>query len=300
MLEVKVNGEVSGYFIMTATKPDGTTRLLAEFPNIITDLGLNQMATANNYLNYCQVGSGSATPAASDIALSSRIASTLTKISQTDGVQTSSPYFVWSRRTYRFAAGVATGNISEVGVSAVSVGQLFSRALVLDTMGAPTAITVLADEILDVAYEFRYYAKITDDTGSVTLTGGLGATYSWIFRPANIGTSNTSTGWYQNQAMNTGSQFRVYAGTIGSITTIPSGVNAVVNTMSSNAYVTGSFTQSFVMTAGPADGNIVGGIRSIAMKMGMGYFQLQLTPAIPKTAADTLALSISHTWARRP
>ena len=46
-----------------------------------------------------------------------------------------------------------------------------------------TTITPLADEILDVVVEVRYYPPLTDTTGTVTLNG---IDYDYIIRAASI------------------------------------------------------------------------------------------------------------------
>lgn len=186
--------KVAGYYKLQVIRPDGTVRQSAEFPNLITNAGLDRMATST-YLTVCQVGSGSAAPTFADTALAARIAGTQTVQSTDVGTTSSSPYYAWATRQFRFAAGVATGNIAEVGVGWGTTGSLFSRALVLDSGGSPTTITVLADEILDVTYQLRYYAPETDDTGDVTFTGNLAGTYDWIFRAANVTDNTAAWGW---------------------------------------------------------------------------------------------------------
>src|SRR5690606_8917143 len=128
-------------------------------------------------------------------ALGSRIASSNTVPSNTAGTTSAAPYYTWMRKTFRFAAGVATGNLSEVGISWLTTGALFSRALILDSGGLPTTITVLADEVVDVTYEFRIMAKTDDETGSVTFTGSIGGTYDWTMRSVSVATNSNNNGW---------------------------------------------------------------------------------------------------------
>ena len=158
MITMQHETQCAGWFKIEATRPDGTRRVLADwFPNLILNGGLDRMGANPDYLSWCQVGSGSTAPVAAQTALVNRIAGTSTQQNNVSGAQASAPYYGWYRRTYRFAQGVAAGNLSEVGVGWATSGSLFSRALILDGGGSPTTITVLSDEVLDVTYELRRY-----------------------------------------------------------------------------------------------------------------------------------------------
>lgn len=176
----------SGRFTISTDKRG----VIAEFDNIITNGGLDRMAQNGDWMTWCQVGSGSSTPSALNTALDARIGAVNTLQATTSGSQAVEPYYTFRTRTYRFAPGLATGNISEVGVGWASAGGLFSRALILDGGGQPTTITVLADETLDVTYQFRFYPKTTDGTGTVTITGNSGATYTYIARAGNVASNS--------------------------------------------------------------------------------------------------------------
>lgn len=303
MPQANVHGECAGHFVISTNKRG----VIARFPNLITDAGLNRMGDNVDWLNWCQVGSGSAAPANGDTSLQSRIAGSNTVQAQTGGAQPSAPYYVFRRKTFRFAEGVAAGNLSEVGVGWATTGSLFSRALILDSLGDPTTLTILADEILDVAYEFRFYPKTTDDTGSVTLTGNLAGTYDWIFRAANVNNANAASGWeVQSSGTSAGSVNASPAGSgalsgnIGAITASPAGTVSDILAPVAAAYVASSLERTFTASIGLDKGNVVGGIRSLQLKLGIGYYQIQFDPAIPKTSSDLLTLNFKHTWARRP
>lgn len=66
------------------------------------------------------------------------------------------------RHTFTFGLGQIAGNISELGVQFLSSGSLHSRALVEDSQGQPTTITVTSDEQLIITYTIRAEAS-TDD-----------------------------------------------------------------------------------------------------------------------------------------
>ncbi len=199
---IHLEQKVCGFYKLEAVKKSKsgkeTKRLLADwFPNLITTAGLNYMGTNRSYafntstrggwLTYCIVGSGNTTPAFTDSVLANKLAATSSMTAMTLTVESTSPYYRKMVLKYRFAEGVAAGNLAEVGIGWSSTA-CFSRALILDGGGNPTTITILSDEYLDVTYEYRIYPKETDDTGTVIFTGNLGGTYDWIARLARATT----------------------------------------------------------------------------------------------------------------
>jgi len=206
------------------------------------------------------------------------------------GVQSSAPYFGWRRKTWRFAQGAAAGNLSEVGVGWATSGSLFSRALILDSGGTPTTITVLADEFLDVTYELRQYPVTTDNTGTFVLDG---LTYDWVSRPANVTSS-----FVPNAAMNSAS-INYYNGAIGAITGSPSGTGSGLLTPTPQSYSTGSYSITFTLIASITQANLAGGITA-ARIIGSGFdYQFGFTPAIPKDNTKILSIDYTHSWARK-
>mgnify|MGYP001391946184 CR=1 FL=1 len=307
---------MSGWYKIEKLKVDAHGRAIEAsrtvvadwFPNIITDQGLNRPGSAADWLAACQVGSGSAAPAASNTSLASFIAGSTTIQAQSSGAQASAPFFGWRRNTYRFAAGVGTGNLSEVGIGWAATGAtLFSRALILDAGLNPTTITKLADEVLDVTYEIRNHPPTSDATGNITITGS--GVHAFVTRAAVV-TSGAGSWAINNVA---GDQFgiaastsgTVYNGAIGAVTATPSGSIATGLTPARSAYSNNSYQRLGTVTAGLNGGNVADGIRSILLNYGgssggAGVFQTEFTPPIPKTASNQLTLNVTHTWARRP
>lgn len=306
--------KVAGYFkIETVKVGTGEKRLLADwFPNLITNQGLDRMALEYDYMDWCQVGTGSTAPANANTGLVNRVAGTNTKQSRTNTVNSTSPYYRSSIFVYRFGAGAAAGNLSEVGVGWATSGSLFSRALILDTFGNPTTITVLSDEYLDVTYEHRFYPEESDVTGSITFTGNIGGTYNYTLRAARIGTY-VGTQWlsYGDKPVpmsNCGYDTaytdilnQVFDGSIGSITGTPSGTalsisDAIVRNYS---YTAGTYTITLNIYIPIGSGNLAGGgIKSILFAWGNLHYQIEFSSKIPKTNQDILSLVFTHTWAR--
>jgi hypothetical protein len=305
--------KVCGFYKIEAVKKDGSRRLLADwFPNLILDQGLDRLAINYDFMEYCQVGSGNTTPANSDIGLATPVASTNTHYSSSYGVNGSSPYYVYYQYVYRFAAGVAAGNLSEVGVGWNTGDYLFSRSLILDIGGSPTSITVLSDEYLDVTYEYRFYPYESDVTGSLTFTGDVGGTYSYTLRQAYISSfvsrsGSASTPAYPVSMNNILSHYyagttylTAFTGSLGAITSGPSSLQDILNytQIVNNTYTAGTFTLTCTITANIADWNYSPGIAGILFTWGPRHYQIGFGSVLPKTNQDKLTLTFTHTWAR--
>lgn len=296
--------EVAGKIKLEAIRPDGSVRLLADwFDNLILNQGLNLMAAQTDYLDYCQCGSGTTAPLVTDVQLQSRIAGKLVDAPTTALLNTTDRY-LYANPVYTFPIGGATGNISEIGIGRTATGTtLFSRALVKDTSGNPTTISVLADEQLRVNYQLRIYQPTVD-----IFSGTVGG-YAVTGRSANVADTLFASGWSIQAGFNTArNSFKsngglsVYRGEIGPITSEPSGlINAysgssvVVDT----AYVSGSFFRDTVITLGPNEVNDPAGIGAIRLPYGPTQFQFGFTPKIMKTNTQELKITLRYTWARR-
>lgn len=284
--------------------PETKTLVCDWFPNLITNQGLERMGTDNFYFNMCQVGSGNTPPAVTDTALETYVAGTSTKHSTSLATQPSAPYYGYCTGTYRFEAGVAAGNLSEVGVGwGTSGATLFSRALILDGGGNPTTITILSDEILDVTYQFRVYPPLDDVAGSINISG---TPHSYVARAAIVTqvSGQFGQGWGMGfggaqmaiRASNVTSGF-AYTGGLGPITGNPSGSSANRNIVTAHAYVPGSLTATGELTWGIGATNI-GSYRSVTVAFTGCVFQIEYDPVIPKTTINELKLGFAVSWGR--
>lgn len=296
---VVFNVGVSGFFCIEAVRPDGSRRLLADwFPNLILDAGLERFATAA-WFTACQVGSGNAAPINSNTQLQTFVAGTSTVQVSTTGAQASTPYFGWARKTFRFAQGAAAGNLAEVGIGWATTGAaLYSRALILDASLNPTTITVLSDEFLDVSYEMRLYPPLSD--ASFQVVDGA-TTYNCVARASSV---TTASSWTPPQnGVNSGTQTTAFNGSIGAITSSPSGTSAIA-TMTVLAYSALSFRRDFKADWDLVAGNLSGGISAMQFGSGfpgnLGSYQVSFSLAVDKTAVRTLSTIWRVAWSRRP
>jgi hypothetical protein len=299
---------LAGRIKMVATRPDGTTRIVADwFNNLILDAGLNRIGTGSMG-THAQVGTGSTAPVNADTALQTRIANSSSVLSTTTAIQASAPYYGSLIRTFRFNTGVAAGNLSEVGIGWATSGSLFSRALIKDGNGDPTTITILSDETLDVIYELRFYPPATDSTFDLTLAG---VTYNCTRRAGRVTTNQV---WNQTSLLDgggsagavnftsqlSGNNVHYYTGAIGAITGQPSGtIASAPNATTASTYSNNSYVRDGVHVCPLASGNLAGGIRSAVFFTNIGEFQVEFSPNIPKDAAKVLTLNLRVSWARK-
>lgn len=301
MLTTKVKGE----YKILVYKSDGSLKQETEwFDNIVLNNGLDLLAGANgsSIFTYCVVGSGTTTPAVTQTALTNLLLSTTTKQSGSNTWYTS-PYYYETIITYRFAA-VGAGlsyNLNEVGVGR-STTSLFSRALITDGSGTQITVSITEGEILDVIYKFRNYPPLTgaDYSQSVTISG---TSYTFTWRPSYVG---SATGWNIWNDTNPPGKFYLsaYSGSVGAITSEPSGTQTQVSNTSPEQYVVGTYTNSATMTFGLTEANYGGGITAFKLNRGgngttqqWGY-QCSVSPAISKTSSQSLKIVAQMSWER--
>lgn len=292
---------------------DEIVRETPEFKNLVLSTGLARMAV-NSWIDRCCVGTGNSTPVVSQVGLDSFLASTTTTAagaSDTGGIQvTDAPFYWYGRRTWRFAVGVATGNISEVGLGWGN-SELWNRALIKDVDGNPTTITVLADEYLDVISEVRIYPQ--ESSGTFNLIDKLGniiSQHSFIAKP-RFNQAGGGANWlarkvsYARNGSTTSSP--VFGIGTGSIPTIPTDSPSVgfstrdlihtplVNGLKASKAVSSSEGnignhKSFTSMI---EGLMCGGLGTLANSCGYNW---EVDPPIPKDAETILTYSFTLTW----
>jgi hypothetical protein len=319
-VELNISGKLKGRYKLQVVREDGSIRLETPwFDNIITNQGLDQIGgaqghplnspNAENFLNsVCSVGTGTTVPAITDTQLTSYGAASATpgggQWGGTLGYVAGPPSYwscVW---TYTFNAGVATGTWSEIGVgnfysNTDTQPWLFSHALILDSLGNPTTISVLSTEALVATYELDYYINTTTNAYSFQINT---TTYSGNYLRANVATAPSFYLGCTYDGVNISPTVLVYNGTIGPITGGPSGTGAGGgSTTQPSAYLTGSYYNTFSTTFGISNGNVSGGISAFTISAHFaGQWQFSVSPVIPKTSSYQLTLNYNISWARYP
>lgn len=303
MINIDQKFSVEGYYSFrvvnakTGIERDVSDIIAKDHKNLILNSGLESIGTSS-VCSGCKVGTGSTPVTVDQTDLTTSLASTTTIQNATYGRLTTPPYYMWGRRVFRFAQGAATGNLTEVGTFGSSSTNLFSKALIVDSEGNPTTLTILSDEWLDVTYELRIYQDLTDKTFPLTL---LGTNYTVTVRPSNVTSNVAADSSYFFQHMlyyYTSYQNAHYNGAIGAITAGPSGTTYSNNNTSFTSYIANSYERTIIFSSGLNDDNFTGGIGSTLIRTNKAHWQLGYSPAISKDAFRTLVLNITISWSR--
>lgn len=299
---------VSGHFKMEAVSFARGRRKLAEFDNLILDQGIEFLGTSGVGGGFAiQLGTGSTTPATTQTSLAALAVGTTNSTGSLETYSAGAPSYMEAAFTFRFNAGIAVGTFSEIGIAKTVSTGLFCRALILDVGGSPTTITVLSDEALDVTYKFRIYPTLTDNTGTLTLSG---VGYTYTMRPAFWGLISggawSPRGFLTSGANTTISQGNMANGAslaLGAVTSILTGSTSsgVFGSSVANAYTTSSNFRTYTITTGLTQGNATGGVKGMYWSFGgSAMYQVLFGSVIPKDSTKVMTHSCRLSWARRP
>ena len=297
--------EVRGHFTLYSNKRGK----LCEFTNLITDVGMDSFIRQDIGSSHgIVVGRGTTVPTVNDTVLGSIVAGSNTatpRFSTGYNVLPGNPYGCMYQRAVRFSEGAVVGNISEIGFvyftgsSRTTNYSLLARSLIKDANGNPTTITLLSDEILDVVYQIFFYTSVGEVSGVLNFSGNIGGTYAWRLLPAYVTTfavDPDANGWIGYTAFSyvTSRNLKVSSQGIGTATTGINGgayTNNTATTISRMSnYVAGSFKVPFALSLPSESANLAGGIRSVQFRAGKGMYQIEFTPAIPKTSLDSVLI----------
>lgn len=327
-MTISLQARVSGRLRVQLLTAEGEVRVDSGwFKNLITNQGLDWFGSfayttynGNGYATLpgmCTVGTGNTTPSFTDTALVAPLGisnawlnppgTTSPQYSQSYVV--GPPDYISAVGTHTFTLGSIVGNIAEIGLgvqatTGATTLSLFSRALIVDGGGSPTTIAVTSADQLVVTYELRMYLDLTDTAYSVTISG---TGYSGVVRRAKSTTSN-ATVVVPIDNPNPGlvgyssPSITFYNGTIGAVTSIPSGTaSSTYSNAPQPSYTSGTYTKSYTFSFATGDANISGGISAFIFQIAtFGYWQFSVSPAISKDATKTMTLQIAVSWARYP
>lgn len=217
MNPIELSSKVSGrYLFERVSKKTGERQVVAgASDNLLLEnffrIALSQPnSSPQKFVGRIVVGSGTTPPTEADLLLESFVASA----SKTTGTalaptinSTEFPRYMTRRIVERInGTAIAGVPLSEVGVtmmggytgSANSTTPLMSRALIRDPDGNPTTINVLADEFLDVTWEYTTYA-LDGVTGSFDINVlGTVETFNYEIRPISM-LNNQAWKWDSSQ-----------------------------------------------------------------------------------------------------
>lgn len=305
---INIGAGISGEYRLVVTKPDGTVSTdTGWFKNLIVNQGLDRIGNGglNPIFNYCRVGTGNSTPAVTQTSLDAQIAASNAIGAATSNTNEGAPlYRTTLVNTCVFPQGSVIGNITEVGIGWATTGTtLFSRALILDNLGFPTSITLVAIDQLTVYYRVRIVPPLTDFSGSVTISG---TPYNYTSRVASVGSFGNIQYLFTYDYFSSPGTSSTYAAgaTLGAITAFgPTGTQSgTAGSVSNGSYTNGNYYKDSNWSWSITQGLATGGIQAIRFSWGQTYqpfgFQVRFDTPIPKTNTNVLTLTMRFTWFR--
>ena len=123
--------------------------------NLILDQAIDRLFFGWFAPAFLYVGTGNSTPTTSQVGLDAPFAAEGGLVASTENFLDRAPYGTFTHNAeYQFEQGSIVGNIAELGITDGDNVYL-TRALIKDSLGNPTTISVAADQILRVFYSIE-------------------------------------------------------------------------------------------------------------------------------------------------
>jgi hypothetical protein len=300
------NSSISGrYRILVHNSKTGKLRAdTGWFNNLITNQGLNRLATPEFAGYYCRVGSSSVAPAYTDVGLVAPFGGYVSGTLDAQGIVSVSPTvsYGWGRASYKFSAGSLSGTIREIGVGwGGSNTELFSRSL-LKVNGTPSELVVTSTDLVTVYYELRNYFNPSIQTMGQTVINGV--TYGVTARAVSI--SNTGY-WCPNPSSGFSSGLSIYYVTEArynawdKVQTSYPDVEGFSSTTVSNYVPNSKERIGSGVVANGSSTVLVKGIRAYygsSTAVPLGNWYIDFNPSISKLSNQKLTLVCKLTWGR--
>ena len=317
---MNTNIGMAGEFRCVVKKSDGSTKIDTGYQkNLILNQGLDFFGGDSGYMtSYCVIGSGNSAPSFSQNKLDAFLASAgiaTATVYKTDYDKTRDGNLYKASVTNKYTFTNIVGNVSEVGLASnytnSSSYNLCTRALIKDSNGNPTTISVLSGEILDIYYKLWRITDLTDKNTTLNVLDGVGGSvaYNVITRPSYIG-FNSGDYDYANRSIGIPAAYRMGValninGDTGELTATNSTFNPVnssgVSSITWSPYVAGSYKRQLTANATVNDLNL--NIRRFQVQIGFGDFQFRVgkvsddSPLV-KNNTQTLSIPIEISWGR--
>lgn len=320
---MQANMGIAGEFRVVVKRADGSTKIDTGYQkNLILNQGLDFFGIdSGSMTSYCVIGSGNSAPSFSQNKLDAFLASTGIATAtgyplyKTDYDKTRDGDLYKASVTNKYAFTNIVGNISEVGLASnytnSSSYNLCTRAIIKDSNGNPTTISVLSGEILDIYYKLWRITDLTDKNTTLNVLDGVGGivAYNVITRPSYIGFNNGPYD-YANKSIGIPAAYRMggslnLAGDTGELTATNSTFNSVnssnVSSITWSPYILGSYKRQLTAKATVNELNL--NIRRFQIQIGFGDFQFRVGKVsddspIVKTNTQTLTIPIEISWGR--
>lgn len=314
---MQANMGMAGEFRCVVKRADGSTKIDTGYQkNLILNQGLDffgfgtNVGNVESIMNYCIIGSGNSTPTYAQNKLDNAIAGVSGSgfSSKYDYNASKDGNLYKTNRVCKYSfSGLNNVNVSEVGLaiaySDTSNYSLCTRALIKDSNGNPTTITVLNGEKLDIYYKLWKVYDITDKNGVINILDGASGSvaYNYILRLAGVGTDSFFS---SNNPGNLPSfKTNLYMGysELSNITSYPSG-SLANNTSTAANYNPGTYKRT--VTCSVSTDNANGSIRNVYIDVNaLCRWQIRFGSVaddspITKTATQTLTLPFEFSWGR--
>ena len=310
---MNTNIGMTGEFRCVVKKSDGSTKIDTGYQkNLILNQGLDFFGggNGNDMMTHCVIGSGNSQPSYTQNKLDTTIAGAVgTDFSSKydyDASRDGNLYKTNKVRKYTFN-GLNNVNISEVGLASKFSSSInyyiCTRALIKDTQGVPTTITVLSGEILEIYYKLWAVYDTTDKTGTLKLLDGVGGSvaYNYKTRLANVGRPNFAAGYFIDLNPAYTSIYYSAGVDLSVITAAPSGTSNQISNHTEEPYQKDSYKKVFTLsfTISTANGNN----RVLFMQFTGFYWQIRFGSVaddspITKTNTQTLTIPVEVSWGR--
>ena len=312
---MQANMGMAGEFRVVVKRVDGSTKIDTGYQkNLILNQGLDFFGGGNgsDMMNYCVIGSGNSQPVYTqnklDTAIQGVFGDNFSTKYDYDAARDGNLYKTNKVNKYSFT-GLNNVNVSELGLAPTyrnaTTYFLCTRALIKDSQGNPTTITVLSGEILEVYYKLWAVFDTTDKIGQINLLDGVGGSvaYNYKCRIANVGDRlYADIARYINFVVNNNSAYLYYNNEdIATINSKPSGSSATVSSYTANPYNAGDYKKTYNLTYGVGIAN--GKVRTLLPYMIGMMWQIRFGSVaddspINKTNTQTLSIPIEFSWGR--
>lgn len=299
-----MNATVKGEYVLQLKNAEGeVTYTTGLRPNLILDnffdVTTSTEAFYPSYPRTLRVGTGTNPPANNQTTLTSLLAS-VNESSFTGGavVVNGNNWSTTATMVFQFPLGGVVGAVSELGLKLYGLGgatTVHTRALVTDTGGNPTTITVTGSDQLVITYKITVAGTDTDGTGVISLGG---SNYTWTTRRDQPSATVSEYLWLllngEYNLRGIGGSSSVFGGVGVRVTDIQD----TAGTFTTDRSTAGRIRKT--ISLGISQGNLAGGIQNISAESGNGgyFYKINFTPAIPKDATKIFTLTTETTLSR--
>lgn len=267
------------------------------FDNLILNNGLNYLGgdVNSNPIPIARVGTGNTPVAVNQTELISQIAFATVSESEINNLGVSQGYATLFTYQYSFTSGGIVDTVREVGVGWDSTGStLFSRVV----LSSPIVLTSI-DKLI-VYYRLKLEPKITDNTGTISVSG---TNYNYTSRLAFAGSfANNSAALNPAVFSRIASCIAYSNASLGSIANniSSSSSGSPASSLTYQTYVANTKTRSSIATWMPSSAVSADGINgfTVASSSNIYRYQMVLNNPIPKTNVDILTMTFRIGWDR--